>query len=58
MATTIGDSLGRTNYLYFSIEFSKLPKQKILQKIKLYYGKIKYIMLSPVNDILFRPFPL
>ena len=57
LATTIGDSLGRTSYLCFSFEFSKLPKQKIFQKIKLYYRKTKYIMILLVNDILFLLFP-
>ena len=29
LATTIGDSLGRTSYLCFYFEFSKLPKHKV-----------------------------
>ena len=37
-------------------EFSKLPKQKIFQKVKLYYRKIKYIIFLLVNDILFQLF--
>ena len=55
MATTIGDSLGRTSYLCFYIDALKPLKIFLKEKLELYYKKIKQMILQTVNDVLFQP---